>query len=570
MQEYIVTLKRWEDVERFYMDMESESNIPHLPNRKVEVLARRPKSRNTNYKLTKEEAEELKKDIRIADVNRPARDVDIQVWPLWRQSENTWNKNSALNWQDKNWGLLRCSANVQIPGWGTDNVISKSGTVESFLEGENVDVVVVDGHIYPFNPEFYTNPDGSGNTRIIQHNWFEYEPDVSGGSPGVYPYPSTIFQYNRPNDNHGCHVAGIIAGNSNGWARKANVYNIYPYGTPVTADTLFEYIREFHNQKQIGEEQDEVNPTIVNNSWNFVQTVNISEIIEVHHRGNVYSGPFSTSDFSSLSQLTELGVAPVDLATGFISFGLRRADVEADMEDCVANGIIFVGAATDYSFKIDVPGGEDYNNFIRTASSNLYYHRGASPTAAIKDDGTKLTITVGSIDTSQFEYRQDSSCIGPRIDVFAPGANIMSSVNGPNGYGGVTDRRIQGLYFTKEASGTSQAAAQVTGIITCWLEENRTANLQIVLEELRSNLSIANTIPDPVVELGIDDPYAAYGNLTALLGSSNSMIYANFSSIAKGSVRPRYGVVYPTFTYGERDSAVVYPRFSSSSTRNLV
>lgn len=560
MEEYIVTLKRWEDIEGFYRDMESESDIPHLPKRPVGLSARRPNSRNTNYRLTSEEAKELKKDPRVADVNKPIRDVDIQTWPLWNQSENNWDKSASLNWQYKNWGLLRCSLDEQIVGWGSDNVASKSGTVTASLEGDRVDVVIVDGHIYPQNPEFFTNPDGTGTTRVIQHNWFQYEPNVSGGAAGTYPYPSTIFQYNRPNDNHGCHVAGIVAGNSNGWARKANVYNIYPYGTPVTADRLFEYIREFHLSKPLDEQYDDKNPTIVNNSWHFVQSVNVTEILEVHHRGNVYTGPFTT-DNADLALLTTIGVTPVDTSTGFVTFGLRRADVEADIEDCVANGIIFVGAASDYSFKIDVPGGEDYDNFIKTASGNVYYHRGASPTSAIKDDGTRLTITVGATDSNQLEFRQDQSCIGPRIDVFAPGANIMSSVNGPNGYGGVIDRRIQGLYFTKDASGTSQAAAQVTGVIACWLEENRTANLAQVFTALYSTLSVANAIPDPVAILGVEDPMANYGNLTALLGSSNSMIYADFSSVSKGSVRPKVGVVYPTYVYGERDSGVIFPRY---------
>ena len=54
--------------------------------------------------------------------------------------------------------------------------------------------------------------------------------------------------------NHGVHVAGTVAGNTLGWAREANIYNIEFYydgavnqvvnNSPLTSSTLWDYIRQ--------------------------------------------------------------------------------------------------------------------------------------------------------------------------------------------------------------------------------------------------------------------------------------------------------------------------------------
>lgn len=89
---------------------------------------------------------------------------------------------------------------------------------------------------------------------------------------GVYQYPVL----GAVND-HATHVAGIAAGNTQGWAREANIYNLIAglnvdpidpadeFYTP--SNLLFNYIREFHNNKPINPETGRKNPTIVNNSW---------------------------------------------------------------------------------------------------------------------------------------------------------------------------------------------------------------------------------------------------------------------------------------------------------------
>ena len=58
-KEYIVTLKSKDDLEDFYGEMSSNG---------FKIAKKRPISRNTHYYMTADQAEELKKDSRVVDV----------------------------------------------------------------------------------------------------------------------------------------------------------------------------------------------------------------------------------------------------------------------------------------------------------------------------------------------------------------------------------------------------------------------------------------------------------------------------------------------------------------------
>ena len=58
---YIVTLKNRDDLEDFYAEMSSKG---------FRLNIKRPISRNTHYYMTQEQADELKKDSRVIDVER--------------------------------------------------------------------------------------------------------------------------------------------------------------------------------------------------------------------------------------------------------------------------------------------------------------------------------------------------------------------------------------------------------------------------------------------------------------------------------------------------------------------
>jgi hypothetical protein len=155
----------------------------------------------------------------------------------------------------KNWGLLRCTLpfNISSPSpWGS-NTPTASPTVTATASvpasGKNVDVVIVDSIAYPDHPEF--------DTRYVQYNWFQHNPEVTGGAPGTYLYDS----YTGSN-NHATHTSGTAAGNTQGWAREANIYNLRFSSAYTNVQYLIDYVKAFHRNKPINPETGE--PT---NDW---------------------------------------------------------------------------------------------------------------------------------------------------------------------------------------------------------------------------------------------------------------------------------------------------------------
>ena len=80
------------------------------------------------------------------------------------------------------------------------------------------------------------HPRVAGN-RVTQFNWHVYK-DILGYSshPTEYKYwsngltgASLHFADSSSGKNHGTHVAGTVAGNTQGWARDSNIYYIHLY-----------------------------------------------------------------------------------------------------------------------------------------------------------------------------------------------------------------------------------------------------------------------------------------------------------------------------------------------------
>jgi hypothetical protein len=358
---YVVTLKKKEYLEDFYSDMEMFCHGKEkIPVRMVECSNRRPISRNTHYYLTEEEADILKNDERVLSVEKIPQEIGIEVMPMYTQNENFWNKSSSNTSSHKNWGLLRIVEGFQTSGWGSDISPNRSSTIKLTSSGKNVDVVIVDGHFDPTHPEYAKNSDGTGGSRVIEYNWFHHNPEVTGDSVGNYVYTPYVDLNNATltsQNNHGAHVAGTVAGNTQGWARDSNIYCINPYASnPNSLDALyiFDYIRAFHASKPVNPETGRKNPTITNNSWGYALRLGIASINQVVYRGNVINGPFTSEELRNYGIFND-GVQTYTPA--------RYSALVADIEDAISDGIIMVAAgANDYT-KVDIPGGLDYNNY---------------------------------------------------------------------------------------------------------------------------------------------------------------------------------------------------------------
>ena len=467
LKEYVVTLANYDDIFDFYDDMETLGGDLYIPSRIIECAKRRRISRNTHYYLSDLEADTVRNDPRVLAVERvpedigimPIRMVDETADPMFEQTA-TWDKSASNNAAHKNWALLRCIEGVQRTNWGSDASPpnrSQTGAVTARAEGRNVDVVIVDGFVDPAHPEYALNADGTGGTRVIQYNWFQHNLGQASNTYVYTPYVDISDADRTADNNHGAHVAGTVAGNTQGWARMSNIYNINPYSTDVNSTSstlLIDYIRAFHNSKPINPATGRRNPTICNHSWGYGSQLSIADITSVSFRGTTINGPFTESALRSYGIWTSNGTAIRPA---------RVSAVDADMVDAANDGVIMVGAAGNESTKIDISGGQDFNNFFVWSGFSVPYHRGSSPTAA------NNCICVGAISSLINESKAQFSNAGPRVDIQAPGQNIMSSLNSTGSFGGTTDPR-NSSFFIGKISGTSMASPQICGVLATALE----------------------------------------------------------------------------------------------------
>ena len=477
MREYIVTCKNKEDLESLYHDMETPGGNIYIPQREVELKHRRLISRNTHYMLTDEEAQQLKQDGRVLDVELTPEELGV-IWTTdyhvvadgddyeetlsteYNVNSSYWSKSNNNSRFHRPWAKYRCRNQQTVANWGVDgSSLSISGTVQFTSTGENVDVVIVDGAIDPNHPEFAVNDDGSGGSRVNQFNWYSLNPEVTGGAAGTFLYSDggngdyTLGGQQEADNNHGTHVAGTVAGNLRGWAVKANIFNITPLGDATTPVGGFfcDYIRAWHNSKDINPVTGKRNPTIMNNSWGGTLTIAQSSVNSINYRGKQFNAPFTAQDF------LDFGLQAI--GSDIVGVPLYSTAFAADLIDAMNDGIIITSSSGNNSHSIDVQGGVNYDNTITYNTSNtVYYNRGEY------FDNT-ATIVVGNVDCTVVEQKSQSSTTGPRVDVLAPGENVVSSVLS----GGVTDDRNT-AYRIQKYGGTSMATPQVTGVLACVAE----------------------------------------------------------------------------------------------------
>ena len=537
-QEYIVTLHKFDDLDGFYQDMETPGGNLYIPNREVTVLHRRPISRNTHYMLTADEASLIKQDPRVLDVELTPEARGIVNFPIWIDSSSEWDKSATATSVQKNWGLLRVADGYARSNWGANGTANNNGTVTTTSAGNNVDVVIVDGHMNPDHPEFAVNSDGTGGSRVIQYNWFQHTPAVTGGAAGTYTYspyvdPSytDIYGGSRTDDNdHGCHVAGTAAGNSQGWARKANIYNISPYySSPSRTSFFLDYVRAWHNTKPINPLTGRRNPTITNHSYGAGAKILISNITSLVYKGISHTGPFTSSELQSYGVFN---------SGGYAYMMIRSTATDVDFQELIAAGIIAVGAAGNYYTKIatyNTATNSDYNNRVFVGSTVYYYMRGSHSA------GTGI-LCVGSVGSNINEAKATSSHCGPRIDVYAPGSYIISSINSSVG-SYVADPR-NAVYNQAKYSGTSMASPQVAGVLACVAENWPTMKQSQAVDYIQKTAKLNQLF----------DTNGGPADFSSLQGSVNRFLYYV-------KERPTTGQAYPKQNLGARPTTgMVYPR----------
>ncbi len=549
---YAITLHNKDDVESFVSDIEQSKIIERSILPKVKKL----NGKGIIYQISIDEVNVIKQDNRVKSIEL----LDIinkSIQPSYTQTAN-WNKASTSNSSHRNWALYRCVLENNILNWGSDGTPSQIATFETSGTGRNVDVVIIDGHLNPSHPEMELNEDATGGTRVNQINWFDYtneavELDNDGlfGYSGTYTYtPYLPGGAGTENNNHGMHVAGTVAGNRQGWAKKASIYNINPYSTNSNVDQfwafiMWDYIRAFHRNKPINPITGRRNPTICNGSygsvWRFpfnYGTFSTGPITEIYYRGTTYTPSGATFTDAQLENFGIFVRFPGVAETPFYSESIAE-----DIESAIADGIIVVASAGNSYSYVDVPGGIDYDNYFLAEFDGIeyvwYFNRGTAPAAV------PGVICVGAISPLVNETKAIFSNTGPRIDIFAPGQNITSSVlqgtsQDPTGF---LDPRNPSFRNAKN-SGTSMASPQVAGVLACFLETypRMTPDQALDFIVTKSKKGI------------MTDTNGGITDNTALNGAENRYLFYL-------PERPTDGTMYPNEKYGLRTTqGQVFPR----------
>lgn len=475
-----------------------------IPDRAVPVLNERPfNDFSAHFELTNEEAQQLRQDPRVAAVELQADQQPGVEKRFYGQRVGNYDRNPySTTASMKNWGLIRCT-HKDNP-YGTQTSLNTS--FDYNLDGSGVDIILLDSGIEADHPEFAVNADGTGGSRVVDFNW------ASLGVPGVYPSAS-YGGYLGDSDGHGSNCASIAAGNTCGWAPGATIYSIRifagtsirtgQYLSAINSDVAFDLVRAFHLKKLA---EGNTRPTVCSNSWGYYS--NYSGMSSTTYRGQTYPTTYYNSAYGQVASVHGTRVTYVDIA----------------VENCSAAGVILVGAAGNYRHKIDVPGGQDYNNYWTGWWGQTYYHRGSSPTA------TPCMINVGATDSvlsnPPVERKAYFSETGPRVDVYAPGTMIMGAyANEPYQTYAVPDPRRAGYYLNK-ISGTSQATPQVSGYVACLLQLRPTLTVNDI-KKFIAETSNKNKLAEGVL---------SWTNLYSLQGGANNYLYTPFTSPSRGSI----------------------------------
>ena len=460
--------------------------------------------RNFDLVLDKAQVDHLKKDTRIIDVRHGSKqDNGLILTPFITESSKTYNRTLTSDNTHYNWAHAVCTTSTNPFDVGSSTVSSVTYSYPFTLSGKNVDVVIQDSGVDPNHPEFL-NYDGTTN-RYQNINW----PSASG----LTSY-SQSNNYHRDVDGHGTHVAGTVSGRLYGWAKNANIYSLKILDDPGNTfgvSASLNMLRAWHNAKTNNI------PTIVNASWGYL-----------NYYSNIVAGAYRGTTWTSTSMQQDKGMVQgaYNYDVGAYMHPARVSSVDADIEDCIDDGIIFVGAAGNYSHKIDVPSGLDYNNYWYDGTYVYYYNRGSTPSS------TEGVICVANISYAHMysygiEGLMNSSEKGPRVNICAPGGAIMSAI--PTNSNQDNYQAVQypsnTSYKSKKLSGTSMASPQVTGVLACLLEARPNATQSECLDFLTESGEL-NRLYDPTTGTASTD----YVNFRALQGAANLYLKNPFVS----------------------------------------
>lgn len=503
MRTYNVALNQGVDYDAFWNEIETDgSGNTYVPDRSVAIINERPSSlRQCWYELSDAEAEKLRNDPRVYCVEIPPEHrTDIKAehmvtqTGLYYKGPNTGsNPNNNLG---INWGLFRLFSR-------TNNTPNSSGTLnyDYVLDGTGVDVVIQDGGCQVDHPDFN---DANGVSRVRTVNWY-----TENGAP---PYVLMPPQFYTDYDGHGTHVTGIAAGKTYGRAKNSRIYIMTVAGLAtaptegISGSSAFDLIKGWHERKPIDPITGYKRPTVMNMSWGY--TYNFSSFVTPamtggNYRGTPWIGSTKQSQYGMIGNINQ-------------QYGIKVDSVDVDVQELLSAGVILVGAAGNYYQTLDTTTGPDYNNYWTDINGdNHYYMQGASPT---QPPGVILVGSVDSVAQSgTLEQKASYSDSGPRVDVYAPGTDIVSTTSTTNSFGATTQYPYNASFKICTISGTSMASPNVAGLVAQLLQ----LYPGYTPAQIRA-LVIANSTSNALYSTGLSTDYS---NSSSLHGGPNRFAY---------------------------------------------
>ena len=525
---YVVTLHNREDLDGFYDDMKDNGFRLNL---------KRPISRNTHYWMTDEQAEELKQDPRVWDVDLRPEDKGIYPKKCVTHNDsqvprtlegNFWKAGAVNSPNDYPWGISHTIDSVGVHR-GKGQFGSSGGSYTQLIatifanpyenawgDGRHVDIVVCDDPVSADCADWT----GFAVSRFVSYDWFnELNTEVSSidDDGQTLPTGNVTYYANASNpEYHGTHVAGTCAGAEYGLANEANIYGLQILGTMPSGQTLqplllYDYLRAFHRKKPINPVTGYKNPTISNHSWGystetsleseFPTGIAIGNVVEVNYQGTQYnSSTPNPSGWTMAGLETDFGIAPTKW-----SIPVTITSVNADVEDAIEDGIVIICAAGNDNSHVVPQGDVNYNNFVIFQGYNgnapIYFNRGMSPGSAPN------AIMVGSLGSDAQFKRSSFTNFGPRIDVFAPGSNILSTWGNPAaitgaraGQGIVDNKYPGGNNWMYPISGTSMASPLIASVAAMVASARRTDRFSN--DDLRAYLNNNSIFGDMTFDVG--------------------------------------------------------------------